>query len=195
MDANDANGGYARRSTLSVGSPTNAIGTSYFLDTISCFRALHDCDAGTNGVMYEADLIRNCGAGNAGCAAAGEHDVLVFAIGIGSELPSSSPANQSFDKHAKCMLLRAANGTDLLNTGNNTVESINTVCTPPPPSYNDNDTYAELRKDWPSCTGPCINSTQEKGKVYFVDQTGNVQAQMQQVFAEIAAILKLRLTL
>ena len=34
--------------------------------------------------MYEADLIRNCGAGNAACAAAGAHDVLVFAIGIGS---------------------------------------------------------------------------------------------------------------
>ena len=143
--------------------------------------------------MYEADLIRNCGAGNAACAAAGAHDVLVFAIGIGSVV--ASPANASFDKHAKCMLLRAANGTDLLNTGNNTVESINTVCTPPPPSYADSDTYAELRTDWPCGTGPCINSTQEKGKVYFVDQTGNVQAQMQQVFAEIAAILKLRLTL
>ena len=148
--------------------------------------------------MYEADLIRNCGAGNAACAAAGSHDVLVFAIGIGVELPGSpspSLANASFDKHAKCMLLRAANGTDLLNTGNNTVESINTLCTPPPPTYNDNDTYAELRTDWPCGTGPCINSTQEKGKVYFVDQTGDVQAQMQQVFAEIAAILKLRLTL
>ena len=83
-----------------------------------------------------------------------------------------------------------------MNTGNNTVESINTLCTPPPPTYADNDTYAELRSSWPcGGAGPCINSTQEKGKVYFVDQTGDVQAQMQQVFAEIAAILKLRLTL
>jgi Flp pilus assembly protein TadG len=197
MDANDAGGGYATRSTLSHGSTINANGSSYFLDTISCFRSLHDCDAGgltSNGVMYEADLIRNCGANNAACAAAGAHDVLVFAIGIGQDTAGLNP-NQRFDKYAKCMLLRAANGSELLNTGNQTTESINTICTPPPPTYSDNDTYAELRNSWPCGTGPCINSTQEKGKVYFVDQTGNVQAQLQQVFAEIAAILKLRLTL
>jgi Flp pilus assembly protein TadG len=193
MDANDPDGGFATRSTLANGNRTNATGSTIFLNTISCFRAFHDCDAGTNGVLYEADLIRNCGAGNSGCTAGGEHDVLFFAIGIGTEV--SSPANASFDKHAKCMLLRSANGTELLNTGNNTVQSINTLCTPPPPSYDDGDTYAELRNHWPSCTGPCINSTQEKGKVYFVDQNGNVQAQMQQVFNEIAAILRLRLTL
>jgi hypothetical protein len=194
MEANDRNGGYAGRYTLSFGFKGNANGSNYFLDTITCIRALHDCDAGTNGVMYEANRIRNCGAGNAGCAAAGEHDVLFFAIGIGQNTSGLNP-NQRFDKYAKCMLLRAANGTELLNTGNNTVESINTVCTPPPPTYSDGDTYADLRNYWPSCTGPCINTTQEKGKVYIVDETGNVQAQMQQVFAEIAAILKLRLTL
>jgi hypothetical protein len=91
--------------------------------------------------------------------------------------------------------MRIANATDLLNTGNNTIESMNTNCTPPPPTYNDHDTYADLRNFWPCGTGPCINTTQEKGKVYFVDQTKNVQTQLQQVFAEIAAILKLRLTL
>jgi len=195
MEANDVPGGKAGRSTLSFGSMTDAHNSTtpnIFLDTISCFRSLHDCDPGTNGVMYEADLIRNCGAGNAGCAGAGAHDVLVFAIGIGSV---TGTANSSFDKHAKCMLLRAANGTDVLNTGDNTVESINTVCTPPPPLYADNDTYAELRTGWPCGSGPCIDSTQEKGKVFFVDQTLNVQAQMRQVFSEIAALLKLRLTL
>ena len=46
MDANDANGGYATRSTLSHGSLTNANGSSFFLNTISCFRSLHDCDPG-----------------------------------------------------------------------------------------------------------------------------------------------------
>ena len=193
MEANDSSGNYASRVPLNLGgSWPQANGSSFFLNTISCFRSLHDCDAGTNGAMYEADLIRNCGASNAGCNAAGAHDVLVFAIGIGQV---TGTANSSFDKYAKCMLLRIANGTDVLNTGNNTVESINTVCTPPPPSYSDHDTYAELRNFWPCGAGPCINSTQEKGKVYFVDQTGNVQAQLQQVFAEIAALLKLRLTL
>ena len=197
MEANAASGGQSGRSTLSLGSMTyayNATIPNIFQETISCFRALSDCVTGSNGVMYEADLIRNCGVGNAACAAAGAHDVLVFAIGIGT-INNSQP-NASFDKHAKCMLLRAANGTDLLNTGNNSVESINTVCTPPSPSppYSDGDTYAELLNGWPCGTGPCINSTQEKGKLYIVDQTGNVQTQMRQVFAEIAAILKLRLT-
>jgi hypothetical protein len=192
MDANDDNGGYATRSTLSVGSGTNANSPTIFRNTISCFRSLHDCDAGTNGAMYEADLIRNCGYNNAACTAAGAHDVLVFAIGIGQ---LTGTANSSFDKYAKCMLMRMSNATDLLNTGTNTIESINTNCTPPPPTYNDHDTYAELRNFWPCGAGPCINTTQEKGKVYFVDQTKNVQTQLQQVFAEIAAILKLRLTL
>ncbi len=192
MEANDAAGGRTGRSTLSLGSMTNNTTPQIFQNTISCFRSLSDCAAGSNGVMYEADLIRNCGAGNAGCAGAGEHDVLVFAIGIGTD---AGIPNARFDKYAKCMLLRAANGTDLLNTGNNTVETLDTVCTPPPPTYGDNDTYAELLKDWPCGVGPCINATQEKGKVYIVDQTANVQAQMQRVFAEIAAILKLRLTL
>ncbi len=198
MDANDATGRFATRSTLSHGSTTNTPNVNapnpIFLETISCFRALAGCQAGSNGVMYEADLIRNCGANNAACAAGGEHDVLFFAIGIGQDTTGLNP-NQRFDKYAKCMLLRAANGTELLNTGNNSLESINTICTPPPPTYSDNDTYAELRNFWPCGSGPCINSTQEKGKVYFVDQTGNVQAQMQQVFKDIAATLKLRLTL
>jgi Putative Flp pilus-assembly TadE/G-like/von Willebrand factor type A domain len=195
MEANDASGGRSGRSTLSnPSSQTYANGSTFFLNTIACIRSLNDCTGTnrTNGVLYEADLIRNCGAGNAGCAAGGEHDVLFFAIGIGQ---IDSVPNKSFDKYAKCMLLRAANGTELLNTGNNTLESINTICTPPPPTYSDGDTYADLRNHWPSCTGPCINSTQEKGKVYFVDQTGDVQAQMRQVFNEIAALLKLRLTL
>ena len=112
---------------------------------------------------------------------------MSWSLQLGSARLWQVPRMQSFDKHGKCMLLRAANGTDLLNTGNNTVESINTICTPPPPTYSDNDTYAELRNFWPCGSGPCINSTQEKGKVYFVDQTGNVQAQMQQVFNDIAA--------
>jgi hypothetical protein len=196
IEANSSTGSFASRGTLN-NSPTYASGkwpqSNIFQNTISCIRALAGCQSGSNGAMYEADLIRNCGAGNATCTTGGEHDVLFFAIGIGQEL--TGLPNQRFDKYAKCMLLRVANGTELLSTGNNTVTSINTLCTPPPPTYGDSDTYADLREHWPSCTGPCINSTQEKGKVYFVDQNGNVQAQMQQVFNEIAAILKLRLTL
>jgi hypothetical protein len=142
--------------------------------------------------MYEADLTRNCGASNSACTAGGEHDVLVFAIGIGKIDPT--PSN-SFDRNAKCLLARIANATDIVNTGPGTIDSIATICANPPDTLSDGDTYADLQNSWPCGTGPCINTTQEKGKVYVVDMTGDVGAQLQQVFAEIAAILKLRLTL
>jgi hypothetical protein len=93
------------------------------------------------------------------------------------------------------MLARIANATDIVNTGPGTIDSINTVCANPPDILSDQDTYVDLQASWPCGIGPCINSTQEKGKVYVVDMNGNVPAQLQQVFAEIAAILKLRLTL
>jgi hypothetical protein len=119
--------------------------------------------------------------------------VLVFAIGIGA-INTSQP-NASFDKHAKCLLSRIANANDILNTGTNTLETIASVCTNPqtPPLLSDGDTYVDLRD---GCSGACtIDATQEKGKVYIVDTNGNVPAQLQQVFNEIAALLKLRLTL
>ena len=132
------------------------------------FALYHDCVTGSNGVMYEADLIRNCGAGNAACAGAGAHDVLVFAIGIGEDNDTLSRMRASINTPSACFCAHSQR-TDLLNTGNNTIESINTVCTPPPPTYGDNDTYADLLNGWPCGTGPCINTTQEKGKVYIVD--------------------------
>jgi hypothetical protein len=192
--ATDNNGTPTGRLPLNLsGSQVTASGNTLFLNTISCMRALAGCN-GSYGAMKEADELRNCGFGNSSCGASGTHDVLVFAIGIGT---TTSTANSSFDKHAKCMLARIANATDVLNTSNNSIQSLSSVCTPPPPSYADNDTYAELRTDWPAgcATTPCINSTQEKGKVYVVDPSANLDAQLQQVFNEIAAILKLRLTL
>jgi hypothetical protein len=173
------------------GGLVNASGNALFLNTISCMRALAGCN-GSYGAMKEADELRNCGFNNSNCSTGGNHDVLVFAIGIGT---TTTTANTSFDKHARCLLARIANATDILNTGNNTVQTLDAVCTPPPPSYADNDTYLELRSDWPLCPiTPCINNTQKKGKVYVVDQTGNIEAQLKQVFDEISAILKLRLT-
>jgi hypothetical protein len=191
----DDRGRTVTRMTLSLGSTVNASDASgvLFRNTISCFRSLHDCDAGTNGAMYEADLIRNCGYNNSGCSSGGDHDVLVFAIGIGQVVPSDPSG--SFDRNARCLLARIANATDIANTGPGTIDSINTVCANPPDRLIDGDTYLDLQNSWPCGAGPCINSTQEKGKVYIVDPRGNVEAQMQQVFNEIAAILKLRLTI
>jgi hypothetical protein len=173
-------------------NPGNINSTTLFQNVIACTRSLSSC-AGTNGAMYEANLLRNCGTGNSSCTAGGAHDVLVFAIGIGA---ISSTPNASFDKHAKCLLSRIANANDILNTGTNTLETMSSVCTNPqtPPNTSDGDTYADLRDGCSS--GPCvIDTTQEKGKVYIVDTNGNVPAQLEQVFNEIAALLKLRLTL
>jgi hypothetical protein len=168
-------------------------GATLFQRVISCTRSLSSCSGGTNGAMFEADFLRNCGFNNSSCASGGAaHDVLVFAIGIGA---ISSTPNASFDKNAKCLLGRIANATDVLNAWTGTVETLTTVCTPPPTTYSDGDTYAELQDTWPCGSGPCVNSAQEKGKVYIIDQNQDVEAQMKKVFAEIAATLKLRLTL
>jgi hypothetical protein len=166
-------------------------GSTLFKNVISCTRSLSSCNGGTNGAMYEADLMRNCGPANSACDPNGEHDVLVFAIGIGA---ISSTPNASFDKNAKCLLARIANATDVLNTGDNTVETLNAVCATQD-ILSDGDTYAELQDSWPCGSGPCSNSTQEKGKVYVIDQNGDVAAQLRRVFDEIAGILKLRLVL
>ncbi|MGH7798979.1 MAG: VWA domain-containing protein, partial [Candidatus Binatia bacterium] len=89
-------------------NPGDINGSTLFQNVISCTRSLSSCNGGTNGAMYEADLLRNCGAGNTDCTAGGEHDVLVFAIGIGA---IHSTPNRSFDKNAKCLLVRIANAT------------------------------------------------------------------------------------
>ncbi|MGH7798973.1 MAG: hypothetical protein ACREQ2_29275, partial [Candidatus Binatia bacterium] len=123
--------------------------------------------------------------------AGGEHDVLVFAIGIGA---IHSTPNRSFDKNAKCLLVRIANATGMINTGDNSSETLNSLCATQD-VLSDGDTYSELQDSWPCASGPCISTTQEKGKVYFIDQNGDVAAQLKQVFDEIAAILKLRLVL
>jgi hypothetical protein len=169
--------------------PGSGSNSTLFKNVISCNRSLSSC-VGTNGAMYEANLLRNCGTGNSSCSAGGAHDVLVFAIGIGA---LSSTPNASFDTNAKCLLARIANANDILNTGTNTLENMSGVCTIPPLQTSDGDQYPELRD---GCSGACTtDTTQEKGKVYIVDTNGNVPAQLQQVFNEIAALLKLRLTL
>jgi hypothetical protein len=191
--ATATDGSSAFRLTLGAGSQTNQNSSTLFQHVESCTRALTSC-AGTNGAMYEANLLRNCGTGNSSCSAGGAHDVLVFAIGIGA-INTSQP-NASFDKHAKCLLSRIANANDILNTGTNTLETMGSVCTNPqrPPNTSDGDTYVDLRDGCGSA--PCvIDTNQEKGKVYIVDTNGNVPAQLEQVFNEIAALLKLRLTL
>jgi Flp pilus assembly protein TadG len=191
QSATSTSGSSASRLTLASGSQTNVSSSTLFRHVIACTRSLSSCNAGTNGAMYEANFLRNCGSNNSSCTAGGAHDVIVFAIGIGA---LSSTPNASFDKNAKCLLARVANANDILNTGTGALDNITNVCSSQL-TTGDGDTYADLQDSWPCGGGPCIDTSQEKGKVYIVDTNGNVPAQLQQVFAEIAALLKLRLTL
>jgi hypothetical protein len=168
-----------------------ASGVNLYLDMIRCTRSITGCV--TNGAMYEANEIRNCGYNNSACTPGGAHDVLVFAIGIG-DVDTANP-QRSFDRNAKCLLARIANATDILNTGDSSIETLSSVCRNPPITTGDGDTHADLQEGWPCGAGPCIDTTQEKGKVYIVNPNANLTGQLQQVFTEIAAILKLRLTL
>ena len=170
------------------GSGNNA---ALYREVIRCTRSITGCV--TNGAMHEANQIRNCGYGNSACAAGGAHDVVFFAIAIGQ--PSASQPQGSLDANAKCMLARMANATDIVTLSTGVVETMTTVCNGVFTTTVDGDTHADLLQSWPCGTGPCIDTTQEKGKVFIVDDSGNVTQQLTAVFNEIAAILKLRLVL
>lgn len=161
-----------------------------YQDVIGCTRSLVGCVA--NGAMFEANLVRNCGFGNSGCSPGGSHDVLVFAIAIGKTEPNR-PQN-SLDANAKCLLARIANAEVILNAGSGATESITTVCNSTF-TTRDNDTHADLVQAWPCGGGPCIDGTQQKGKVYTVDVNGSITEQLRLIFNEVAALLKLRLTI
>jgi len=81
-----------------------------------------------------------------------------------------------------------------LNAATGVVETLTDVCNAKFTTI-DGDTHADLVESWPCAAGPCIDSTQEKGKVYIVDMNGNVSAQLSLIFQEIASLLKLRLLL
>jgi len=161
-----------------------------YQDVIRCTRSIINCT--TNGAMYEANVTRNCGFGNSACGAGGAHDIVIYSIAIGISLPND-PQN-SVDANAKCLLARVANATDILNAATGVVETLTDVCNAKFTTI-DGDTHADLVESWPCAAGPCIDSTQEKGKVYFVDMNGNVTAQLSLIFQEIASLLKLRLLL
>lgn len=171
--------------------PGSGNDAALYRDVIRCTRSITGCV--TNGAMYEANQIRNCGYGNHTCTAGGAHDVVFFAIAIG-EADANKPQD-SLDANAKCMLARMANATDIVTVATGVTETITAVCNAKFTTAVDGDTHDDLVEAWPCGTGPCIDSSQEKGKVFIVTLTGNVTQQLTAVFQEIAAILKLRLVL
>jgi hypothetical protein len=170
--------------------PGSGSDTALYRDVMRCTRSIANCV--TNGAMYEANLIRNCGYGNSSCTAGGAHDIVFYAIVIGKNEPDNPQS--SVDANAKCLLARMSNATDIMNAATGVVETLSSVCNAKFTTI-DGDTHGDLVEAWPCGAGPCIDSTQEKGKVYIVDMAGNVAAQLNVIFQEIASLLKLRLIL
>jgi len=172
------------------GNTFSGVATTY-LDFLRCSRSMINCQP--NGAMFEANATRNCGFGNSACASGGAHDIVVFTIAIG-KVDNNQPQN-SMDKNAKCLLARMSNADQIINAATGVIETLTSVCTGQI-TTTDGDSHADLNQGWPACgTPPCIDSTQEKGRVYMIDSNGNVQTQLQTVFDEIAKLLKLRLVI
>jgi hypothetical protein len=186
---------FMRRKNLALSStenlPNNSTHAAIYRDVLRCSRSLTGCV--TNGAMYEANRIRNCGYNNSSCSSGGSHDIVFFAIAIG-QADANSPTN-SLDANAKCLLARMANAAEIFNAATGASETLNSVCNSVFTTSVDGDTHADLLEAWPCGSGPCIDTSQEKGKVYLVDVTGNVTQQLNLIFQEIASILKLRLVL
>jgi hypothetical protein len=185
------NGTGILRYPLTSSSGTSFSGTTLYKNVIACTRSMTGyCLPGSDGAMHEANLTRNCGYNNSSCSSGGAHEVLFFAIAIGKK--DLANPQQSLDENAKCLLARMANATDILNAATGTLETMADMCNAVFQS-GDGDSHADLKA---GCSGTCtIDTTQQKGKVYIVDVSGNVTAQLQVVFQEIAALLKLRLVL
>jgi len=189
---------YMRRRPLSIDPAVRIPGTpltdpDLYRQVISCTRSMTGYCTGTDGAMHEANLTRNCGFGNSACASGGAHDIVVFTIAIG-KVDNDQP-QQSMDKNAKCLLARMSNAEQIISAATGVIETLTSVCTGQIITL-DGDTHFDLTQGFPPCgTTPCIDGTQEKGRVYMIDSTGNVQAQLQTVFDEIAKLLKLRLVI
>lgn len=142
---------------------------------------LHQMAAARNAARDEANMIKNLGNGK---------DVLIFAIAIGAA--TNPDATARLDANSRCLLAQIANDKDLIeNTNmNQATGSCAAVY-----AVNDGDDHSDLRQTTPAGTPPSFNPSQQKGKVFTVDLKGDVQTQLQMVFNEIAALLKLRLTL
>ncbi len=137
---------------------------------------LHQMQAARNAAREEARQIKELGGRNA----------IIFAIAIGPG--TNADATARLDANARCLLAAITNDQDVIEDVSTDQQSggCNAVYTTP-----DQDPHSDLT----GAGKPAFNSNHQKGKLYTVDLNGDVQAQLQVIFNEIAAILKLRLTL
>jgi hypothetical protein len=139
---------------------------------------LHQMHAARNAAREEARQIKELGGGNA----------VIFAIAIG---PATDPDTTArLDANSRCLLAAIANDQTMLedtstDPGTGSCNAIPGYITP------DGDDHSDLT----GANKPTFNSNHQKGKVFTVDLNGDVQSQLQIIFNEIAAILKLRLVL
>jgi hypothetical protein len=136
---------------------------------------LDQMQAARTAAREEARLIRELGGNN----------VVVFVIAIG---PTTHPdATARLDANARCLLAAIANDNTMLEDSsiNQGTGSCNAVYKTP-----DGDDHSDLKNG----NKPVFNPIHKKGKVFTVDLNGDVQTQLQVIFNEITALLKLRLT-
>jgi len=132
--------------------------------------------AARNAAREEARQIKELGGGNA----------IIFAIAIG---PSTHPDTTArLDANSRCLLAAITNDQATLEdpSTNQGIGSCNAI-----PGYitPDGDDHSDLT----GVNKPTFNLNHQKGKVFTVDLNGDVQTQLQVIFNEIAALLKLRL--
>ena len=140
----------------------------------------HQMAANRNAARDEANAIRNLGGGN----------VLIFAIAIGE--PTNADATARLDANSRCLLAQIANDKKTIEDPSTNAASGSCAAVY---AVNDGDTHDDLKISTPAGTPAAFNPGQQAGKVYTVDLKGDVQAQLQVIFNEIAALLKLRLVL
>jgi hypothetical protein len=140
----------------------------------------HQMAANRNAARDEANSIRNLGGGN----------VIIFAIAIGE--PTNADATARLDANSRCLLAQIANDKKTIEDPSASTASGSCAAVY---AVNDGDTHADLKISTPNGTAAAFNPGQQAGKVYTVDLKGDVKAQLQGIFNEIAALLKLRLVL
>lgn len=141
---------------------------------------LNQMAAVRNAARDEAQKIRTLGSG----------ETVIFVIAIGE--PTNPDATARLDANARCLLAQIANDKDLLanpstNPATGSCAAVYAV--------NDGDDHSDLTRTTPAGTSPTFKPNHQRGKVFTVDLNGDVQTQLQLIFNEIAALLKLRLTI
>jgi hypothetical protein len=132
-----------------------------------------------NAARDHANALRALGSGN----------LIIFVIAIGE--PDTGQPTWSLDANARCLLGLIANDRDIIEDLSSNQNTGSCAAIHP---TSDGDTHDDLKNTTPGGTLRAFNSNQQQGNLYTVNFNQAVTPQLQKIFAEIAALLKLRLT-